>query len=374
MQGPGDQLPSRGYVPHDAKSGVVHPNVKGYSKLAPESTGKQGREFLAADATADPGRAAGGTGDAAPARQATIGRRHLGRPRLLIIGCGDIGVRIVSRLGDRYRIVGAVHSLEGMARVRAAGGTPLRVDLDRLPSLARLAGLAERVLVLAPASPSGERDGRSRRILAVLHRTARARLVYVSTTGVYGDRRGAWTDETTPPRPGNDRARRRLDAERRLRTSPWHACVLRVPGIYGPRRLPIERLRQGLAVPLPEQDVMTNHVHSEDLARICIAAVHRGAPARCYNAVDQSALALGQYLDRVADFAGLPRPPRLPWEQLQASVGPQRMSFLEESRRLRNQRLKRELRVRLRFPDVDAGLAAMRAAAPQASNSPSTDR
>ena len=230
--------------------------------------------------------------------------------------------------------------------------------------------------MLAPTSGSGKRDARSARLLAALRRPDRAnsgsksgaRLVYVSTSGVYGDRAGAWTDENMPATPANDRAWRRLDAERRFRASPWHACVLRAPGIYGPGRLPIERLRQGLPVPPTAQDVYTNHIHMQDLARACIAALFRAAPGRLYNVVDDSQLLLGQYLDKVADAHALARPPRASWEAVREAAGPQRMSFLTESRRLRNARMKRELRLRLRFPDVDAGLAA------QASNSLSTER
>jgi len=288
----------------------------------------------------------------------------------LIVGCGDIGLRIVARLRGRFRIVGAVLSAASAAAVRAAGATPLIADLDRRASLARLAGLAARVLMLAPTSAEGERDDHARHLLAALRAPRAGRLVYLSTTGVYGDRAGAWVEETSAPRPRTARARRRLDAERRLRASAWHARVLRVPGIYAAERLPLERLRAALPVPLPAQDVVTNHIHAEDLARATIAALFRGRPARVVNVVDHTELTLGAYLDRVAEHAGLARPPRLPWEALRAAAGPLRMSFLEESRRVRNTRLLRELRLRLRYPDVAAGLAA----AAQASNSPSTDR
>jgi len=302
-------------------------------------------------------------------------RPRLGRPRLLIVGCGDIGLRIVARLGDRFRITGAVRSAASAAAVRQAGATPLRVDLDRGRSLARLAGLAPRVLVLAPPGTQDRREHRVRRLLCTLRggpgagrhgnrrgalrgATAR-RLIYLSTTGVYGDRRGAWTDETATPAPRNERAWRRLDAERRVRYGAWRGAVLRVPGIYGPGRLPLARLRESIPVPLPHEDVVTNHVHADDLARATIAALFRAAPARVYNAVDDSELLLGEYLDRIADHAGLARPRRAPWEEMRTAAGPLRMSFLDESRRLRNTRLKRELRLRLLYPDIEAGLAAM---------------
>ena len=314
-------------------------------------------------------------------------RRHLGRPRLLIVGCGDIGLRIITVLRDRFRIFGAVRSQTSAVAVRSAGAIPLVLDLDQAGRIRRIGALARAVIALAPTSPCGRRDARAPRLLRALRCARGGRMLYISTTGVYGDRRGAWTDETTPPAPANERALRRLDAETRLRASNWRAAVLRVPGIYGPNRLPLDRLRDAIPVALPAQDVVTNHIHADDLARACIAALYRAAPARVYNIADDTQLFLGEYLDRVADRVGLPRPPRAPWDQVRIAAGPQRMLFLSGSRRLRNDRMKRELRIRLLYPDVDAGLAAIAAPrarqesaqAPhptnaQASNSPSTDR
>jgi nucleoside-diphosphate-sugar epimerase len=289
-----------------------------------------------------------------PARKA---RRRLKKPLLAIVGCGDIGRRIVARLRGRFSIVATATQDAALEPIRAAGARALALDLDLPRARARLRGIAANILVLAPASREGDRDARSRRLLALLAGGGRRRMVYVSTSGVYGDRAGAWTDETVTPRPSTDRARRRLDAENRLRASPWHAGVLRAPGIYARERLPTERLEKSIPVPQPGHDIYTNHIHAEDLARACIAAVFRGAPARVYNVVDDSQLQLGQYLDLVADHAGLPRPPRAPWSELARAAGPERMSFLSESRRLRNWRLKRELRFRLLYPDVAAGLA-----------------
>ncbi len=298
-------------------------------------------------------------------------------PRLLIVGCGDIGSRIVARLQRRFRVFAVVSGPEGARRVREAGAVPVVHDLDRLGSCAALGGLARRVIVLVPTSTQGKIDRRTPHLLRALFTlpaaagrrnrpsgpgsrrfatSAPPRLVYASTSGVYGDRRGAWTDETTPPHPGNDRAHRRLDAERRMRASRWRAAVLRVPGIYAADRLPRERLQQAIPVLPPDQDVFTNHIHAEDLARTCLAALFRGAPTRVYNVVDDTQMVLGEYLDVVADRLGLPHPPRASGETLRAAAGPQRMSFLNESRRLRNGRMKRELRMRLTYPDIHAGL------------------
>jgi len=282
------------------------------------------------------------------------GRARLGKPRLLIVGCGKVGLRIVARLNRRFRVFATTTSPAQCQALRSAGATPMLLDLDGRPSN-RIAGLAPRVICLAPPPPAGSTDTRIAHLLQLLRRRPR-RFVYISTTGVYGDRRGAWVDETASPAPITERALRRADAERRARAHPWHASVLRVPGIYGPGRLPTERLRRAVPAPLPAEDVLTNHIHIDDLARICVASLFRAAPRRVYNAVDDSCLALGEYLDLVADRFGLPRAPRLPREALRRAVSPTQFSFFEESRRLRNRRIKSELRMRLWFPTVRDGL------------------
>jgi nucleoside-diphosphate-sugar epimerase len=187
------------------------------------------------------------------------------------------------------------------------------------------------------------------------------RAVYVSTTGVYGDRGGAWIDERAPVAPLNDRAVRRVDAENVMRA--LGARVLRVPGIYAHDRLPLDRLRAGTPALADADDVHTNHIHADDLARIALAALWRGAPGRVYNAVDDSQLKMGAYFDLVADAFGIARPPRLPRAQLKVAVSPMMYSFMAESRRLGNARMKKELRVRLRWPTVAAALAALAARA-----------
>jgi nucleoside-diphosphate-sugar epimerase len=283
------------------------------------------------------------------------GRSRFGKPRLLIVGCGDIGGRIVARLAGRFRIVALTSSPTRVPPLRAAGTVPVIGNLDRRRSLRRLAGFRQRVLHLAPPAESGRRDARTRALLAALCRTGR--LVYVSTTGVYGDRGGALVDETTPAAPSNERAWRRLDAERAVRAV--HGCVLRAPGIYARDRLPLERLRAGLPALAPGDDVFTNHIHADDLARLCVAALFRGGRGRVYNAVDKSQLKMSEYFDLVADRFELPRPPRLPREQLRDAVSPMMYSFMRESRRVTSTRIERELRLRLKWPTVADALAGL---------------
>jgi nucleoside-diphosphate-sugar epimerase len=290
-------------------------------------------------------------------------RKHkLGAPRLLIVGCGDVGLRILARVHRRFRVFALTSTPSRAPLLRAAGAVPIVGNLDDRASLARLRGLAPRLVHLAPPPNLGRGDPRTRRLLAALNRPGRA--VYISTSGVYGDRHGAWTDETTPLAPGNDRTARRVDAERQMRAAG--AAVLRVPGIYAHDRLPLDRLRACSPALAPADDVHTNHIHADDLARITLAALFRGHAGRTYNAVDDSRLTMGDYFDAVADAFALPRPPRLPREQLKAAVSPTMYSFMAESRRLRNDRMKRELKVKLAWPTVAATLADVRAHAAEA--------
>lgn len=367
--------------------------------------------------------------------------RRFRRQRLLIIGCGDIGQRVVQQLHHGWQVMGVARSDETLQKIRTAGALAMRAD-----DAHRLARWATHILHAAPpASRGGEvadrltrgwlqalarargqrasttsRPGRTHRLgarstaalLAVPAPAPQApsrsrhapalRLVYLSTTGVYGDRGGAFTRETDTLQPLTDRARRRVDAERqvrygihrpdgsnagsrradsphadsarpdsahqdsahvsgarhrRLQQPPLPALVLRVPGIYAADRLPVARLRQQVPALVSADDVITNHIHADDLARIARTALLRGPRQRVINAVDDSQMTLGDYLDQVADRLGLPHPPRHSRAELTRTLSEVRMSFMRESRRLDARRLKRELRVRLQWPTVAAFLA-----------------
>ncbi len=289
------------------------------------------------------------------------GLKILSKPRLLVVGCGDVGLRLLPLLRERFRVFAVTSQPARIAELRAAGAVPLVADLDRPDSLQRLKGLADTVVHLAPPAPQGQTDRRTRNLTAILPR--HGTVVYVSTTGVYGDCGGALFDETRPTAPANARAIRRVDAEQVLRRWARRAgarlAILRVPGIYAADRLPLDRLRQGTPALLPDEDPYTNHIHADDLARIVALSVFRAAPQRVYHTVDDSDLKMGDYFDAVADAFDLPRPPRLPREQLVAQVPPMLLSFMSESRRLENGRLKRELGVRLRYPTVASLLSSV---------------
>ena len=275
-------------------------------------------------------------------------------------------MRVARLVGERWRVLALTSSPARVESLRSAGIVPLRGDLDRPETLARLAGLADAVLHLAPPATSGDQDRRTTRLLRALARAPRLRrLVYASTTGVYGDCGGAWVDETRRLDPATDRARRRVDAEARLRlfgrSSGVTVTLLRIPGIYALDRKggdPRDRLARGTPVLAAGDDVFTNHIHADDLARACVAALHRGPAQRAINASDDSELRMGDYFDLAADLFGVARPPRLPRAEAQALLSPMQMSFMSESRRLVNRRLKRELRLVLRHPTVAEGLRA----------------
>ena len=291
------------------------------------------------------------------------------RPTLLIVGCGDVGLRVVRLLRGRWRLIALTSSPGRCAALRAAGALPLLGNLDAPATLARLAGLADAVLHLAPppSEPTqGRADPRTAHLLQALARRGRVqRIVYGSTSGVYGDCGGARFDETRAVNPGTGRARRRVDAEQRLklygRAFGVRVTLLRIPGIYAGNRAgghPRDRLARGAPVLAAQHDVYTNHIHADDLARACVAALHRGAPQRVLHVCDDTELKMGDYFDLAADLDGLPRPPRITREQAQGALSPMQLSFMSESRRLVNTRLKRELRFRLRYPTVAQGLLA----------------
>jgi nucleoside-diphosphate-sugar epimerase len=261
--------------------------------------------------------------------------------RLLIVGFGDIARRALPLLASRFDV----------ARLSRRYG----VDLDR--ALEPQPGQA--VLHCAPPPAAGDSDPRTANLLAALDRPER--IVYISTSGVYGDCDGALVDETRPVNPQTARARRRVDAERQLER--WCAArgvalvILRAPGIYAADRLPIERLRAGVPVLRPEDDVYTNHIHADDLAAAAVRALELDAAPGIYNVADDSDLRMGEWMDLVAEHAGLPKPPRLPKSRIAQHVSPEALSFMSESRRLDNRRMKAEMEFQLRYPTVHEGLA-----------------
>ena len=283
--------------------------------------------------------------------------------RLLIIGCGDIARRALPELRSRYRVTALVRSREPALVV--SGAELIEGDLDDPGSLASLAGGAERIVHLAPPAGSGSVDHRTGNLIAALASRGRGamlpqRFLYLSTSGVYGDCAGEWVEETRTPKPQTERARRRLDAERAL--GEWgernevEIVILRVPGIYASNRLPLDRLIRGAPALAAEEDVYTNHIHADDLAAIVVAALEVKQARGIYNASDDGPMKMGDFFDLIADRTGLRRPPRVSRNEAERRVTNEMLSFMRESRRLVNRRMKAELGVQLRYPTLADGI------------------
>jgi len=226
--------------------------------------------------------------------------------------------------------------------------------------LATLSGY-DAVLYFAPPQPEGDRDLRMQAFLRLLDtRVPPRRMVYISTSAVYGDCQGAWITESQPVNPATARGQRRLDAEQQLcawcgaHSVQW--MLLRVPGIYGPGKLPLARLRKGTPVLAETDSPYTNRIHGDDLAAICVAALFSPHADEIYNVSDGHPSNMTDYFFRVADAAGLPHPPTIDREEAGRVLTRGMLSFLNDSRRMRNDKLLNELDVSLNYPDLDAGL------------------
>jgi nucleoside-diphosphate-sugar epimerase len=300
--------------------------------------------------------------------------RLVRKKRLLIIGCGDVVQRALPWLRQRFKVYATARSAEKAQQLHTLGIHPIIADLDQCQSLARLAGLADLIIHSTPPG-EGAADLRTRRLLAALARTPRTRngargpqnailaqrrIVYISTSGVYGDHGGAWIDETSPQLASTGRALRRISAENQLRqwaqnrSAPRRVCLLRAPGIYALDRLPTARIARGEPSIIASEDSVSNHIHANDLAHAVCLALFRGLPQRSYNIVDDAPHTMSEWFDQVSDFTALPRVPKLSRPEAQSRLSPTMWSYMNESRRLSNQRAKRELRWRLQHPTTEA--------------------
>jgi nucleoside-diphosphate-sugar epimerase len=303
-----------------------------------------------------------------PSNQSPLGAlpARFRRERLLIVGCGDVGLRVAQQLGGRVRLLALTSSPQRHEALRKQGITPLGGNLDQRETLRRLSGIATRVVHMAPPPGEGAGDPRTRKLLRILRLRSKPKsLVYGSTSGVYGDCNAEFATETRAVSPSTERAKRRIHAESLVRhlsrAAGVRASILRIPGIYAPNRAggtPRERLLRGTPVLQDQDDVFTNHIHADDLARATIRALWRGAPLRVYNVNDDTTLKMADYFDLAADLYGLQRPPRVSRSQAAEQLSPMVMSFMGESRRMVNTRLKRELKLVLRYPTVREGLMA----------------
>jgi len=281
---------------------------------------------------------------------------------VLITGCGYIGRRVAGLLqAENHQVSGCVRSKESAAALDRSGIRAVTVDLDRPAAKSGWAHGFDAVFYFAPPPPQGEQDPRMQAFLQALDVEASPRrIVYISTSAVYGDCQGAWISESQAVNPATARGQRRLDAEQRLMAwcdahdVQW--ILLRVPGIYGPGKLPLARLRKGTPVLREEDSPYTNRIHADDLAHVCVAAMKGSHANTVYNISDGHPSNMTDYFFKVADAAGLPRPPTVSRVEAQELLSAGMLSFLKDSRRMSNSKMLAELAVTLRYPDLDAGL------------------
>jgi len=293
----------------------------------------------------------------------------------LISGCGDIGIRIARYLQHQSghngsTIYGLIRRVELTPALEAEHIQPVIADLDNPESLNRVPTLNATIIHLAP--PPGDsgrdnktRDPRFRALLACCDTNGLpGKIVLLSTTAVYGDCHGNWIDETAEVNPQTDRGRRRLDAELALRewaeqrNIPY--SIIRVSGIYGPGRLPIERLEKGLPILREDLAPFSNRIHQDDLAAICVTAALRAPSGAIYNACDGHPSTMSHYFKSIAKALNLPMPPELDLEQAEKQLSAGMLSYLRESRRMSNRKVLEELNVKLQYPDLEAGLKNIR--------------
>jgi len=284
---------------------------------------------------------------------------------VIILGFGDIGQRVAGLwLGQAIPVYGLARSPDKQSGITCLGIKPIRADLDMPASLKDLPVEDALLYWFVPPPRTGETDPRMQNLLHALENQAKPRrIIAISTTGVYGDQRGALVSEQTPPNPQVDRARRRLDMEARLQN--WGVAhdvpviILRVGGIYGPDRLPLQRIRDGVPVLREELAPKTNRIHADDLARVCVAAAHQPQESRTYNVSDGQEANMTEYFFTLADFFGLPRPPAVDWPEAERTLSSGMLSYLRESRRMDTSRMQQELGVKLLYPTLLDGLRAM---------------
>lgn len=283
--------------------------------------------------------------------------------KVVIVGCGDIGARVAQRWLGRGAIVhGVVSTARSVDRLGKLGIDAQLLDLDQSVPLGGIEVNDALVYYFAPPPTQGRVDTRMRNFLVAVGEQRPTRLIYLSTTGVYGDCGGALVSETAPPNPQTDRGRRRLDAEQAVREwsgrSGAGIVILRVGGIYGPGRLPLARIRAGTPVLHEHLAPATNRIHADDLAAVCEAAAEHGVAGQIYNVSDGQAGNMTQYFYAIADAAGLPRPPAVGWNEAERTMTAGMLSYLRESRRLDTRRMEQDLKVTLRYPTLDEGLAS----------------
>lgn len=278
-----------------------------------------------------------------------------------IAGVGYVGQRLLSRLNEPTLLLS--RNPEKWVAKEQSGHHALKADFDDPDSLPSWIHRLDGMFYFAPPQPRGAEDQRLQHFLQWVSNLPPRRIVYISTSGVYGHCQGTWVDEAQPVNPGTDRARRRENAENQLHQfMAQHSTavmILRVPGIYGPGRLPLERIRRGEPVICPDEAPYSNRIHVDDLVTCCLAVMDKGQAGSVYNVCDDQPSTMTDYLYAVADAAGIVRPPCVARSEAEGVVSPGMLSYLAESRRLVNRKMHDELKVELAYPTLVEGLQSI---------------
>jgi nucleoside-diphosphate-sugar epimerase len=300
--------------------------------------------------------------------------------RVVVAGCGDVGLRLLARYQGRANFIALARSPDQCAAIRELGARALMVDLDQPDPRKNTLVCANRLIYLAPPDSARSGDPRLADSLRALLKPARftrrnnwraatvRHVAYTSTTGVFGDAGGRRLTETDVPKPQSARAKRRVAAEQLIRqyTRKHHfntqviGSIFRAPGIYAQNRLPVRRLEQKLPCLVSDEDGVSNRIHALDLARIMWFGLFKGRGCRTYIATDGQTIKSGDAFDQIADALGMDRPQRLPAKQVKAQVSEMTWSFMRESRALSNDRLLREFRIKLEYPTLSDTLRAVK--------------
>ncbi len=280
--------------------------------------------------------------------------------KVWIVGCGDIGRRLAKLYQTALKntaLHAIVQSNSSLTDCNKLGLKTSQINLDHIDDEIFSANQFEEALVFyfAPPPSEGRHDSRLENFLKNVE-GAPTRIVLISTTGVYGDSQGEWIDEATPTKPQADRAYRRLSAEKLLKTwSITHTkeyMILRVPGIYAQDRLPLARLQKGLPVVNQAEAGFTNRIHADDLAQACLLAMKCSHKNETINITDGNPSTMTDYFNQVADYVGLPRPPQISLQEAQQTLSVGMVSYLKESRRIKNTKMLELLRVKLNYPNL----------------------
>jgi len=282
--------------------------------------------------------------------------------KLFCFGLGYTACRLAEMLiGDGWRIAGTTRDRGKADALRSLGMDVSVTSADGIePNLTEALHGTSHVLVSVPPGQQG--DPVARHYGADIAAAANLRwLGYLSSTAVYGDRGGAWVDETTPPAPSGDVGRRRLGAEnswlelQRTRGVPVH--IFRLAGIYGPGRSALDRVRLGTARRIVKPGHVLSRIHVDDIAAILMASMARPRAGAIYNVCDDRPASGAEVTAYAAELLGAMSPPEIPFDSTE--VSPEARRFFADHRRVRNDVIKSELGVSLRYPDYEVGLRAL---------------